>query len=83
MSASQRTHSQVHMRNNVQERGLAVKVAAVSRPDWLRNAAGLTDASYWRGTLQPRPTVNWWVVSHQQLVHWGARHLRDACLHGA
>jgi hypothetical protein len=43
----------------MQGRGLAVEVARVSRPDWLRNAAGLTDVSYWRGTLQPRPTVNW------------------------
>lgn len=43
----------------MQGRGLAVEVARVSRPDWLRNAAGLTDLNYWRGTLQPRPTVNW------------------------
>lgn len=46
---------------DLKERGLAVEVARVSRPDWLRNAAGLTDISYWRGTLQPRPTVNWYM----------------------
>ena len=34
-------------------------VARVTRPDWLRNAAGLADASYWRGTLRPRPVLDW------------------------
>ena len=43
----------------VQARGLAVATARVTRPDWLRNAAGLTTLDYWRGTLQPMPTVNW------------------------
>ena len=43
----------------LQARGLAVATVRVARPDWLRNAAGLASASYWRGTLQPRPTVNW------------------------
>lgn len=42
-------------------RGLAVATAQVSRPDWLRNAAGLTTWDYWRGTLQPLPTVNWYM----------------------
>lgn len=51
--------TRTHFLLPLQERGLAVEVARVSRPDWLRNAAGLTDISYWRGTLQPRPTVNW------------------------
>ncbi|CAA6669485.1 unnamed protein product [Spirodela intermedia] len=32
----------------------SVVVARVSRLDWLRNAAGLLDPNYWRGTLCPR-----------------------------
>ncbi len=54
-----------------QDRGLAVATARVSRPDWLRNAAGLRYAAYWRGTLQPRPTVNWRVSRdsvHERLL---------------
>lgn len=39
--------------------GLAVATAPVARWQWLLNAAGLTDAAYWKGTLQPRPTVDW------------------------
>lgn len=38
-----------------------VTVADVKRYDWLRNAAGLTDVNYWRGTLCPRPTVDWYL----------------------
>jgi len=37
----------------------AAVVARVTRPDWLRNAAGLADANYWRGTLRPRPVLDW------------------------
>lgn len=37
----------------------AVAVARVSRPDWLRNAAGLVDPSYWRCNLRPRPVLDW------------------------
>ena len=36
-------------------------MARVIRPDWLRNAAGLTSLSYWQGTLEPRPTVDWYL----------------------
>ena len=39
--------------------GLAVHTAPVARWQWLQNAAGLTDVNYWKGTLQPRPTVDW------------------------
>jgi hypothetical protein len=31
------------------------------RYDWARNAAGLADGAYWRGTLAPRPTVDWYL----------------------
>lgn len=43
----------------LEERGLIVHTAAVTRVDWLRNAAGLRQAEYWKGTLQPRPVVDW------------------------
>ncbi|MED6124439.1 hypothetical protein PIB30_058904 [Stylosanthes scabra] len=35
--------------------GMPTVVAKVSRLDWFRNATGLVDPNYWRGTLQPRP----------------------------
>eukprot|EP00892_Ulva_mutabilis_P010479 jgi/Ulvmu1/7803/UM004_0032.1 len=38
-----------------------VEIAEVARIDWARNAAGLTDARYWQGTLSPRPTVDWYL----------------------
>lgn len=40
-------------------RGITAVTAKVSRPDWLRNASGLLDGNYWKGTLQPRPTLDW------------------------
>lgn len=40
--------------------GVATVVAKVSRPDWLRNAAGLLQSDYWRGTLRPRPVLDWY-----------------------
>ncbi|CAK0738527.1 hypothetical protein CVIRNUC_001055 [Coccomyxa viridis] len=45
----------------LESRGLHVQCAAVSRPDWLRNAAGLRQVEYWTGKLQPRPTVDWYL----------------------
>lgn len=42
-------------------RGLVVEVAPVKRLDWARNASGLRYSAYWRGTLQPRPTVDWYL----------------------
>lgn len=36
-------------------------VAKISRPDWFRNAAGLVDPNYWRGTLQPTPVLDWYL----------------------
>ncbi|XP_015958376.1 uncharacterized protein LOC107482415 isoform X1 [Arachis duranensis] len=41
--------------------GMPTVVAKVSRVDWLRNAAGLVDPNYWRGTLQPRPVLDWYL----------------------
>jgi hypothetical protein len=37
----------------------ALQCAAVTRLDWLRNAAGLRQVEYWTGKLEPRPTVDW------------------------
>ncbi|XVE90319.1 hypothetical protein DITRI_Ditri20bG0068000 [Diplodiscus trichospermus] len=45
----------------LQEYGVPTVVAKVSRIDWLRNAAGLVDPSYWKGTLQPRPVLDWYL----------------------
>ncbi|KAJ4910637.1 alpha/beta-Hydrolases superfamily protein [Raphanus sativus] len=43
------------------EYGVPSVVAAVSRLDWFRNAAGLVDPAYWRGTLRPRPVLDWYL----------------------
>ncbi|KAJ8771347.1 hypothetical protein K2173_026524 [Erythroxylum novogranatense] len=45
----------------LQEYGVPTVVAKVSRLDWLRNAAGLVDPNYWRGTLRPRPVLDWYL----------------------
>ena len=47
--------------SELESRGFSATVAKVIRPDWLRNAAGLTSLSYWQGTLEPRPTVDWYL----------------------
>lgn len=47
--------------SDLQQRGFQVHTANVRRIDWARNAAGLLDANYWKGTLQPRPTVDWYL----------------------
>lgn len=41
--------------------GITSFTANVSRPDWLRNAAGLLDLNYWKGTLRPRPVLDWYL----------------------
>ena len=42
--------------------GLTAEIASVNRIDWLRNAAGVVDINYWKGTLNPQPTVNWYCL---------------------
>uniref|UniRef100_A0A1D1YVW7 GPI inositol-deacylase n=1 Tax=Anthurium amnicola TaxID=1678845 RepID=A0A1D1YVW7_9ARAE len=46
----------------------SVVVARVSRLDWLRNAAGLRDPNYWRGTLCPRPVLDWYLRKVESAV---------------
>ena len=43
------------------DHSLHVEIAPVSRLDWARNGAGLLDTAYWKGTLKPRPTVDWYL----------------------
>ncbi|XP_060217862.1 uncharacterized protein LOC132645104 [Lycium barbarum] len=45
----------------LKEYGVPTAIAKVSRIDWLRNAAGLLDTNYWRGTLRPRPVLDWYL----------------------
>lgn len=54
-------------------RGHAVVVANVARIDWARNAAGVVKPSYWQGTLEPRPTVDWYLERCKSAV----RELRE------
>ncbi|KAL2515261.1 lipase [Forsythia ovata] len=44
-------------------------VAKVSRIDWLRNAAGLLNPNYWRGTLSPRPVLDWYLKRVDEAVN--------------
>ncbi|XP_057436659.1 uncharacterized protein LOC130729054 [Lotus japonicus] len=53
--------------------GVPTVVAKVSRLDWFRNAAGLIDPTYWRGTLQPRPVLDWYF----QRVHDAVQEAKD------
>lgn len=48
--------------------GVPSVVARVSRLDWLRNAAGLIDPNYWRGTLSPRPVLDWYLERVEEAV---------------
>ncbi|XP_042966450.1 uncharacterized protein LOC122300107 [Carya illinoinensis] len=48
--------------------GVPTLVAKVSRLDWLRNAAGLVDPNYWRGTLRPRPVLDWYLKRIEEAV---------------
>ncbi|XP_057954847.1 uncharacterized protein LOC131148901 [Malania oleifera] len=49
--------------------GVPIVVAKVSRFDWFRNAAGLVDPNYWRGTLRPRPVLDWYLKRIDEAVH--------------
>ncbi|OIT20295.1 hypothetical protein A4A49_38812 [Nicotiana attenuata] len=48
--------------------GVPTAIAIVSRIDWLRNAAGLLDSNYWRGTLRPRPVLDWYLERIDEAV---------------
>ncbi|KAI3965952.1 hypothetical protein MKX01_010909 [Papaver californicum] len=48
--------------------GVPSVVPKVSRLDWLRNAAGLIDPNYWRGTLRPRPVLDWYLERTHEAV---------------
>ncbi|XP_030475050.2 uncharacterized protein LOC115692365 [Syzygium oleosum] len=48
--------------------GVPSVVAKVSRLDWFRNAAGLVDPNYWRGTLRPRPVLDWYLKRVDEAV---------------
>ncbi|XP_059651759.1 uncharacterized protein LOC132299261 [Cornus florida] len=53
---------------SLREYGVPTVVAKVSRFDWLRNAAGLVDPNYWRGTLRPRPVLDWYLKRIDEAV---------------
>lgn len=50
------------LKADLETRSLTARVANVARIDWARNAAGVVDINYWKGTLCPTPTVNWCAV---------------------
>ena len=45
-----------------------VEVLPIARLDWFRNVAGFADPAYWRGELEPRPILNWYVDRVEKLV---------------
>nr|ACN40180.1 unknown [Picea sitchensis] len=54
--------------SSLEARGVSSVVAKVSRPDWLRNGAGLLDGNYWKGTLRPRPVLDWYLERIEKAV---------------
>ncbi|KAL2896973.1 Integrator complex subunit 7 [Bienertia sinuspersici] len=52
----------------LEEYGVKSLVAKVSRLDWFRNAAGLADPNYWKGTLGPRPVLDWYLKRVDEAV---------------
>lgn len=71
--------------NDYQKLGLILKdygvssvIAKVSRIDWLRNAAGLVDSNYWKGTLQPRPVLNWYLKRVEEAVYEAKKLVPDS-----
>lgn len=64
----------------LKEYGVPAVVAKVSRLDWLRNAAGLIDANYWRGTLRPRPVLDWYLKRVADAVHEAKQLTQGGCL---
>ncbi|CAL9160592.1 uncharacterized protein LOC135635794 [Musa acuminata AAA Group] len=57
--------------------GVPSVVTKVSRVDWLRNAAGLLDPNYWRGTLRPRPVLDWYLERVDEAVAEAKQLLAD------
>lgn len=53
---------------SLEEYGVKSVVARVSRLDWFRNAAGLADPNYWKGTLRPRPVLDWYLKRVDEAV---------------
>lgn len=58
--------------------GVPSVIAKVSRIDWLRNAAGLVDSNYWKGTLRPRPVLNWYLKRVQEAVYEAKKLVPDS-----
>ena len=50
------------------EGALHVSTVDVARLDWFRNVAGLTTSDYWKGTLKPRPTLDWYLTKVQKKI---------------
>jgi hypothetical protein len=66
---------------SLEARGLKAIVAQVSRLDWLRNAAGLLDANYWKGSLQPRPVLDWYLERTKNAIAAAKAMGQGALLH--
>ncbi|KAG2496478.1 hypothetical protein HYH03_005304 [Edaphochlamys debaryana] len=62
---------------------MAVEVAPVSRLDWSRNAAALTDPSWWQGKLKPRPAVDWYLTRVDSAMQKLKRRLGEAAEAGS
>jgi len=50
----------------------------VGRPDWSRNAAALTDLNWWKGTLKPRPAVDWYLNKVESAMDSLKRQVNEA-----
>ncbi|KAK1273084.1 F-box protein SKIP31 [Acorus gramineus] len=52
----------------LERQGVAAVTPKVSRLDWFRNAAGLLDGNYWKGTLSPKPVCDWYLERVDEAV---------------
>ncbi|CAL9755824.1 unnamed protein product [Musa acuminata subsp. burmannicoides] len=57
--------------------GIPSVVARVSRVDWLRHAAALLSPGFWRGSLRPRPLIDWYLERVAEAVAEAKLHLED------
>lgn len=55
------TADYTRLQSSLEEYDVKSVVAKVSRLDWFRNAAGLLDPNYWKGTLCPSPVLDWYL----------------------
>ncbi|KAH9321197.1 hypothetical protein KI387_015836, partial [Taxus chinensis] len=55
--------------SSLEAKGVRTFVAEISQLDWLRYASGLLDGNFWKGTLCPRPLLDWYLIKIKEAVY--------------